>query len=88
MVSITVVSKHLLSKLKIEITIAGCLLQWEKCLVPVVGTPGPCSPCWIHALGSGPSLSFSLPCYMHVISITTVTLIGRSYCIPTGKLVF
>jgi len=48
MISITVVSKRLSSKLKIEITIAGCFLWWEKRLVPVVGTPGPRSTCWMH----------------------------------------
>lgn len=80
MVSITVVSELLSSKLKIEITIAGCFLQWEKCLVPTV--PAGCT---LLALVL---LSFFLPYSMHIISITVVTLMGRNYYVETENCSF
>lgn len=57
-------------------------------LVPAVVAPSPCSPCWLHALSPGPSLSFFLPHYLHIISRTMITLVGRSYCTNTENCSF
>lgn len=53
-------------------------------LVSVVVASSPCSPCWLHVLSPGPSLSF----FLHIISRTSITLVGSNYCINTENCSF